>query len=340
MVPTIWVEMDHFPQTSTGKISRLKLPSPDLSQLSTAEYVAPRNIVEEQLVTIWTSLLPVDRVGVEDNFFKIGGHSLLAMRVIAAIRKEMYREPQVADLFNYPTIAELAKYLTEAAPSDILPPITAGPRPERIPLSYGQERIWFVDQFEGSVQYHLPTVLRLQRNLEVEVLSQALKALVERHEVLRTQIRSEAGASFQVVQSAAGWEMAFSEFSETESNERLQDKIVAIVSEPFDLSNDYLLRAHLIRCGEADHVLVLVIHHIASDGWSNSILIKDLVHFFQAASAREEPTLPPLPIQYADYAIWQRQHFTGDYLEAQLDWWENELRGVETLDIPTDYPRP
>ncbi|MEM8907740.1 MAG: condensation domain-containing protein, partial [Bacteroidota bacterium] len=210
----------------------------------------------------------------------------------------------------------------------------------QIPLSFSQERLWFIDQFDGSTQYHLPTILRLKNKLDRQHLAGALSDLVERHEILRTVIIGEEGQAYQEVMPATHWQLEYSEGKLFKDSDYLNLFIQDTIARPFDLSKDYTLRAHLIRCGVEDHVLIIVLHHIASDGWSNAILVKDLMAFYQASIQKRSPQLPPLPIQYADYAYWQRKQFSDQALEQALDWWQNRLANIDPLELPTDYPRP
>ncbi len=340
MVPALWMEMEALPLNSNGKVNRLALAAMELAVESTREYVAPQTPTEQILAAIWQELLHLDKVSIHDNFFEIGGHSLMAMRVVSAIRQKCSREIKVLEIFTHPDIAGLAKYIDSLEEATLLPPISAGPRPKRIPLSYAQERLWFIDQFGGSTQYHLPSVLRLKRNLDRNLLESSILALVERHEVLRTVIKSENGVAYQEVMPPDNWRLAYSEGASFASETYLREFIASETARPFNLSTDYMLRAHLVRCEENDHVLILVMHHIATDGWSNSLLINDLVATYSAYQEGKKPNLPELPIQYADFAIWQRKHLSDSYLEGQLDWWATQLQGIEPLLLPTDFPRP
>ena len=209
MVPTVLVEMEELPLTPNGKLDRKALPNPEILELTQGKYVAPRNELEHSLLEHWSKLLQREKIGVYDNFFEIGGHSLLAMRLISAIKKELRLELQVRDIFSHPTIDSLARHLSNLEYQVSLPELTVQERPAQIPLSYAQERLWFIDRFEGSTQYHIPSVLRLKNHLDRAVLEAALKALVERHEVLRTVIRAEAGQAYQEVRSAEEWKMNY-----------------------------------------------------------------------------------------------------------------------------------
>ena len=199
--------------------------------------------------------------------------------------------------------------------------------------------MWFIDQLGGSVEYHMPNVLHLRNKLDRDKLEKAFRLLIDRHEVLRTMIKvDEDGSPYQVVVAATEWEMGFEEWEAEEA--ALAERTTAIVNQAFDLAQDFKLRAHLLRLAPEHHVLVLVVHHIASDGWSQSILVNDLVAAYQAVEAGETPPWTPLDFHYADYAIWQRQHLNEAKLASQLRWWEQQLAGIEPLRLPTDFPRP
>jgi len=338
MVPAIWVELENLPLTANGKIDRKALPDPDISQITT-EYIAPENDTERALVNIWQELLNLEKIGTSDNFFELGGHSLSAMRVVSAIRKQLNIEITIRDLFAHPTIGNLGTHLDQQVKGTMLPAITAGERPEYIPLSFSQERLWFIDHSEGSVQYHLPAVLRLKGNLDRKVLEETLRTVISRHEVLRTVIREHGDRGTQHILGAEGWDLTITEGIPT-AEPALSDYIEGLISKPFNLSEDYMLRAELIRLDEREHMLVVTMHHIASDNWSVSILVKEVVTLYEAYGSDGEPRLPQLPVQYADYAIWQRKNIQGELLSAKLDYWKAKLEGTAALELPADHSRP
>ncbi|MCU7552953.1 condensation domain-containing protein, partial [Chitinophagaceae bacterium LB-8] len=212
---------------------------------------------------------------------------------------------------------------------------------ERLPLSFAQERLWFIDQLEGSVQYHVPAVLRLKGALDKEALSSAFQTIIERHEVLRTIFLEEEGQSYQYIQAADGWKLTVLDGARFKQDaESLQHYTQALISRPFDLSRDYLLRAYLLELDIEEHILVVTLHHIASDAWSTPILVRELRELYSAYSENRPAQLPSLEIQYADYALWQRNYLQGEVLEHKLSYWKEKLEGVEALQLPTDYPRP
>ena len=338
MIPGLWVEMDSFPLTRNGKIDKKALPDADITDLVSNVYVAPRNETEQALARIWQQLLGLERVGIYDNFFEIGGHSLLAMRVVSSVRRELNIELNIRNLFVFPIVADLGAHLDEQNKGDILPSIVTGARPEHIPLSFSQERLWFIDRLEGSGQYHMPSVLRLKGSLNREALRRTLVGIINRHEVLRTVILEHEGQGYQHIMTTDGWSLGIVENLVDEAG--LPSYIANLTSKPFNLSKDYMLRADLIRLGEENHILVVTMHHIASDGWSRSILVKEVIAMYQGYAGNVETVLPELTVQYADYAIWQRKLMNGEALENKLGYWKAKLDGVATLQLPTDYSRP
>ncbi|NLR67705.1 non-ribosomal peptide synthase/polyketide synthase [Chitinophaga varians] len=342
MVPAVLIPLPVMPLTASGKINRKALPAPDETFLASSAYVAPGNETEQVLANIFQHILGISRVGVNDNFFALGGNSLLSMRLVAAVRKQLQLELPVKAVFTHATVASLAAHLLEqehAAP--VLPVVEAVSRPERVPLSFSQERLWFIDQLEGSVQYHIPVVLRLKGALDKEALASALQTVINRHEILRTVIAQEDGVAWQRLLDRDQWQLTVTdEPVYHEDPLALSSLVHALVQAPFDLAKDHMMRAHLVVLSPTEHVLVAVIHHIASDGWSSAIMVKELVDLYRSFVHREASQLPELPLQYADYAIWQRRYLTDTVLASQLDYWKEKLGGVETLQLPTDYSRP
>ena len=339
MIPTFWIDIPEMPLTKNGKINRNLLLEIDTSQIDRSNFQAPETNTQKALVKIWKQILNVEKISTVANFFELGGHSLLAIRVISSIKSVLNKELRVGDIFDYPTIKTLAEFIDNQQHQILLPPITSEKRPERIPLSYAQERLWFIDQFEGSVQYHQPTVLRLEHGLDKKILESAIRDLVDRHESLRTVIKSEEGIAYQELISAENWKLEQSIYHENEESTP-SSLIKSVVMQAFDLSNDFMLRAHLVDCDKDGYLLILVFHHIASDGWSNSILMDDLTEIYNAKMESRQPNLKPVLVQYADYAIWQRKYLSEEYLANKLKWWENELKGISPLVLPTDFSRP
>ncbi|NQY01562.1 MAG: non-ribosomal peptide synthetase, partial [Flavobacteriaceae bacterium] len=336
MVPQLWVEMDEIPLTPNGKLDRKALPELDKSEFSSKVYTAPRNDMEQQLATIWQELLSVERVGIYDNFFELGGHSLLATRLVSMVRKELYVEMTVRDVFTHTTIESLSAYLSKQEKGILLPSITkVHERPEKIPLSFSQERLWFLDRLQGSVEYHIPFAFRLSGNLNKKALSSSFKEIVNRHEVLRTVIQSEGGVGYQKILSVENWELSMKDITTN-----INEDVKAFLTTPFDLSSDYMFRSQLYDLGNKEYILAGVFHHIASDGWSQGILINEFIELYHSYTSNKQAKLPRLPLQYTDYALWQREHIERIIIEDHLLYWEKKLSGTTTLQLPTDYTRP
>jgi len=343
MKPAFWIEIDFMPLTINGKVDKKALPEPTTHQqnenIETTEFKGTE--WHERLVEIWKDLLEVDEVAINDNFFALGGDSLLAVRVIAAIRKKLAVEVKTNAIFYHSTIASLAAYINSANNQEILPTIQLAARPQHIPLSYGQERLWLIDKIEGSVPYHLNTVLDLDGPVNIEALNGAFKKIIERHETLRTIFREEEGGVFQQIKSHIDWQLDTLNIPDFDTNEKETDKQIGLyINTPFGLSKDYMIRAMIISGNTHKHILVITIHHIASDGWSNGIFIKELVESYQAIVNDRKSLLPPLPVQYADYALWQRQWLSGKVLEDKLAFWKKNLQDIAPLNLPPDNKRP
>ncbi|NSL86076.1 amino acid adenylation domain-containing protein [Chitinophaga sp. Mgbs1] len=334
MIPALLIALDHLPLNANGKIDRKALPDP--VDAVTNVYVAPGNAMEKAMAAIWTSLLQTERVGIHDNFFERGGHSLLAIRLMAAIRKELRVELDMKDIFTYPSIAALTDHLQEKGKAASLPAVNAvRPRPEHLPLSFSQERLWFIDQLEGSLHYHMPAVLQLDGRLNRQALEAALQEIVNRHEVLRTVIiQEEDDVARQLILPENNWQLTDIITDDTDA------AIREFIEQPFALSAAYMLRAGLVTLSPVKCLLVITIHHIASDGWSVGILLKELSALYNAFSQQRTPALEPLPVQYADYALWQRTHISGEMLTQQREYWTRQLAGLEPLNLPADFPRP
>ncbi|MBE7174330.1 MAG: amino acid adenylation domain-containing protein [Williamsia sp.] len=342
MIPSLWVEMESIPLTANGKTDRHALPEAATTAEKQDEPETARNEQEAKLATIWQEVLEVEQVGIHQNFFELGGHSLLAVRLVSLIRKAFAVELPIGDVFDYPSIVLLAGRLDQLSGTTLLPAVErVHPRPDYVPLSYSQERLWFIDQLSGSIQYHIPAVLRLKGNLDKEALRDAMKQIIDRHEVLRTVIRQKEGAAYQLVKSVEDWQVQDVDGSRyLQDPGELQHSIAQLINQPFDLSEDYMVRAKLIRLQQDDHVLVVTLHHIASDGWSASIIVNELAELYNARLGQTVPSLAPLPVQYADYALWQRNTYQTERLHQQLEYWQQKLAGVSPLELQTDYTRP
>jgi amino acid adenylation domain-containing protein/non-ribosomal peptide synthase protein (TIGR01720 family) len=347
MVPSSFVFLQSLPLTANGKIDRRRLPQPEAWQGEVRSMVMPRTPVEELLVDIWKKVLHLTTLGVEDNFFALGGHSLLAMQIASRIRAVLQVEIPIRSLFEAPTIAALAQQVEQAlrvTHVNELPMLTPAPRSCPLPLSFAQQRLWFLDQFEpGNTSYSKTITWYLRGTLNRKAFEQSLKALVERHETLRTVFQIQQSQPVQVIMSADTFLLPIADlrglapaYHKTEAMRLTTQE----AQRPFSLAQGPLLRVRLLQLSEEEHVLIFNMHHIISDGWSNDIFIQELSLLYQAFRDGKPSPLVPLPIQYADFAIWQRTWLQGEELQRQLDYWSRQLAHVPTLQLPTDYPRP
>nr|WP_279636042.1 non-ribosomal peptide synthase/polyketide synthase [Corallococcus terminator] len=348
MVPSAFMVMESLPLNASGKVDRKALPKPEAGAERSHEYVAPRTETEEVLTLLWARLLGVKQVGIQDSFFELGGHSLLATQAMSRIRTAFNVELPLRALFEAPTVSGLA-LAVEAARSTgqalTAPKLEAVARTGREPLSFAQQRLWLLDQLQpGSTSYNLPMVVRLSGALDVGALHRTFNELVRRHESLRTTFRVHDGQPFQEIapDPAVAWNLTVLDgVSEASRETELRKQVGTEVLRPFDLSQGPLFRVTLIRLAASEHVLVLAMHHIVSDGWSMDVLVREVGALYSAYAAGRASPLPELPVQYADYAAWQRGWLKGDVLEAQLGWWRHQLEGApHALELPTDRTRP
>ncbi|CAJ5155124.1 non-ribosomal peptide synthetase [Burkholderia pseudomallei] len=342
MVPSAYVRLDAWPLTPNGKLDRRALPAPADDAYARAEYEAPQGAKEEALAAIWRELLHVERVSRHDNFFELGGHSLLAVQLVSRLRQALSVEVALGTVFDAPVLSALAERL-EAENTEVLPPIPLAPRDGRIALSLAQQRLWFLTQLEGvSEAYHMSGAVRLDGPLNREVLQRALNRIVMRHEALRTCFAREEGEPIQVIQPHADLTVSYHDLREAEQSEqRAKDLSQAHASAPFDLSRDLPVRVLLLQLADEAHVVQVVMHHIASDGWSVGVFLQELSALYGSFIAKQDDPLAPLPLQYADYAAWQRRWLASGQLEKQGAFWQTNLSGAPTLlELPTDRPRP
>jgi len=343
MVPGVFTELASLPLTAAGKVNRAALPAPDESRLDIGQYEPPGTAAEELLAGIWSEVLGVERIGAHDDFFELGGHSLLAVQVTFRIRDVFGIEIPFSAPFDHPTLRSLAALVDRPAAEPGLPPIVPVGRDEPLPLSFGQQRLWFIDQLEpGSAEFVMPTRVRFDEDVAVAALTAALTSIVTRHEVLRTRLA--AGPDWephQVVDPPADVPLPVVDLSHLDDPERTARRLVdQDVRVPVDLAAGPMLRAVLYRLAPAEHLLVLAMHHVTFDEWSDTVLRRELTALYTAFRAGQPDPLPPLPVQYADFAVWQRSWMSGDALGAQLAYWREQLAGVPVLDLPTDRPRP
>jgi len=348
MVPAAFVTLRELPLTANGKVDRRALPAPESRLLAQRSYVAPRSSVEEMVAGIWSEVLHLERVSIHDNFFDLGGHSLLATQVISRVRQRFQVELPLRTMFEVPTVAQSAQSIAQALEAGAglsAPPIGRVSREQPLPLSFAQQRLWFLDQLEpGSTVYNLPLALRVAGHLDEEALHWSLNELIRRHETLRTTFHSVQGEAIQVITPAAAVNLPLVDLSglaEAEREAEAQQLILAESGHGFDLTQGPLLRTKLLRLSDEEHILLLTMHHIISDAWSMTVLVREAVTLYEAFRTGESSPLPELPVQYADYAVWQREWLQGAELEKQLSYWREQFRdGVPVLGLPTDKPRP
>ncbi len=350
MIPTAWVRLDHLPLTPSGKVDRRALPAPAAEE-GDASSRAPRDPAEELMAAIWSEVLGVPRIGIHDDFFEHGGHSLLATQVMSRVREAFGVEIPLRRLFEGPTVAELARAVETAlaagapAPEGLIPRTPRGAEEAGLPLSFAQERLWFLDRLQpGGTLYNLPLALRMEGELDAAALAAALGEIVRRHEALRTVFAERGGAPAQVVLAAGRWALPAADLSGLPEAAREREAArlaLAEAARPFDLAAGPLLRAVLLRLGGRRHDLLLTMHHVVSDGWSMGVLVRETGALYAAALERRPSPLPELPVQYADFALWQRRWLTGEALDRHTAYWRQRLRGLPAeIELPADRPRP
>ncbi|HVR99547.1 MAG TPA: amino acid adenylation domain-containing protein, partial [Thermoanaerobaculia bacterium] len=349
MVPSAFVTLPALPRLPNGKLDRRTLPAP---QTETAENGAgPRTPTEELVAGLWQDLLKVERVGREDDFFALGGHSLLATQLITRLRQVFAVDLPLRTLFQAPTVAGLAEAVEAARRSGAAveaPPIEPLPRDAglELPLSFAQQRLWFLNQLEpGSSAYNLPLAVRLAGRLDAAVLATTFREIVRRHESLRTRFQEgEAGPVQEIDPPPVQWALPVVDLAglpAAAAAPEVERLARAEAMRPFDLARGPLLRAALARLGAEEHALLATMHHIISDGWSTGILVREIAALYRTFAAGRLSPLPELPVQYADFAAWQRRWLSGEVLEAQLAYWRGRLAGIPSeLELPVDRPRP
>ncbi|WP_426177985.1 amino acid adenylation domain-containing protein [Pseudomonas sp. TWRC1-2] len=339
MVPAHLVFLDRMPLNPNGKLDRQALPKPDASQ-SLQAWVAPVTELEQQIAAVWAQILGAERVGLTDHFFEMGGHSLLAMQVVSRLRHELGREVPLKLVFEQPRLEGFAAALhaLEAVEGEQAPALVQVGRDQPLPLSYAQERQWFLWQLDpGSAAYHIPSALRLKGPLDTSALQRSFDVLVARHESLRTYVEPQPDGARQAIRPQMALPIQCVDVHEHD----VQAQVEAEIARPFDLQAGPLLRVTLLRVAQDDHVLVLVQHHIVSDGWSMQVMVDELVQLYQAFSQGQLLQLPAMPIQYADFAVWQRNWMDAGERARQLAYWRELLGGEQpVLELPFDHQRP
>ena len=347
MIPSAFVVLPALPLTPNGKVDRRALLEPSPERPVDAQTTAPSDPVEELLAGIWADVLGLGRIGVHDDFFALGGHSLLATQVVSRIRGALGVELPLRVLFETPTVAALAGAVRAARSESALqaPPLVPVPRDGALPLSFAQQRLWFLDQLEpGSPAWNMPLAIRLTGEAAVERLTRIFAVVVQRHEALRTTFSTRAGQPAQVIAGEMRPPLAVVDLAGLPAAER-EERALRLAREealhPFDLARGPLLRLTLVRLAAREHLLLITLHHVVSDGWSMGVLLREIAALWKAFSESTPAALPELPVQYADFAVWQRRWLQGEALEAQLAFWRRQLDGApQVLELPTDRPRP
>lgn len=355
MVPNGFIMLDAFPLSANGKVDRGVLADIDWNNVtSNMTYVAPRNEVEQQLVEIWNNLFSQGNIGITDNFFEIGGHSLLATQLVTRIRNELGIEIPIRAVFEAPTIEELARQYVYSHVNDEvglgendlqIVPIARDPERVELPLSYAQQRLWFLNQLDAnSPAYNIPAVVHMTGELDVDALQKSFAEIIKRHESLRTTFGENDGDPFQLILSQFSAELKIIDLCYLTGEEQQEEMHYQVSEEakmPFHLDQGPLMRTTLIKMGEAEHILMVTMHHIISDGWSISILIRELGMLYESIVRGQANPLSELTFQYYDYVEWQHKWLEGEVLNSQLDYWKKQLSGqLPFLQLPTNYPRP
>jgi amino acid adenylation domain-containing protein len=341
MVPRWFIFLEQLPLNSNGKVDRGSLPVP-VEGIGGEKYTAPRTPMEELLVGIWRDILKIERVGVDDNFFELGGHSLLATRLASRVREVFNVDLPLRNLFEAPTVAGISERI-EKLQSDgatlALPAIYPTSHDQPLPLSYAQERLWFLNQMEPqNPTYNMAGKVWVRGEVDINIFDLVFRELVKRHEVMRTRFEERGGEVMQVVEAAVELkvEIEDAKWINVEERQKRISQVEAEISQHiFDLARGPLLRVKIMRFGPQEHLMYLTMHHIISDGWSMGVLVNEFGRLYEYFSGRGTP-LKELPVQYGDYALWQRQWLKGEVLDKQLGYWRKRLAGMTVLDLPTD----
>ncbi|MDQ7758657.1 amino acid adenylation domain-containing protein [Xanthomonas sontii] len=345
MLPSSYVVMERFPLTPNGKIDRKALPAPEAADQAASEYLPPQGDIEQVVANIWQQLLGLARVGRNDHFFELGGHSLLAAQVISRLRQMLSVEVQLREIFARPILSDFATAVETARSASISEILTAD-RTRPLPLSWAQQRLWFLDRLDNAgTAYHMPAAMRLTGKLDRASLRKALDRVVARHEILRTRFELADGEPTQIIAPADSgftlFEHDLRALPEHLKAETVQELSTQEMQAPFDLQTGPLIRGQLLQLSESEHVLLLTQHHIISDGWSIPLLVNEVGALYSAFHTGTDDPLPPLALQYADYAVWQRDWLRGAALDKQVAFWKTQLTDAPTLlELPTDRPRP
>ncbi|MBD2137716.1 amino acid adenylation domain-containing protein [Anabaena sp. FACHB-1237] len=346
MIPSAFIILENLPLSPNGKVDRKALPAPDLDLSKSKEFVPPQTPNQEIIADIFRTVLNLKSVGIYDSFFDLGGHSLLATQVISRLRKVFSVEISLKELFAYATISELSDRITSikqlaTSLQNSIKTIAPVSRNGNLTLSFAQERLWFLDQLEGaSSTYNIPGILKITGNLQINILEKSLQEIVNRHEVLRTNFQAINGQPAQVINSENTWQLKIEDWTNINLAE-IKKAIQKEIETPFNLATDNLLRVITAQINKDEFLLIVTMHHIISDGWSLGIFIQELSTLYQNYLQGKSSPLPNLTIQYADFATWQKQWLTGETLDQEIKYWQEQLTAAPSLlQLPTDKPRP
>ena len=348
MVPVSYAVVEALPRTPNGKLDRRGMRAlveargaESREEAGEAEGLTE---LEEVVAGCWKEVLGVERVSRRDHFFALGGHSLLATQLVTRVSERVGRKVPLRLVFEAPRLGEQARGIEgvlRGEGGERMPEIGTVGRSQALPLSFAQQRVWFLDQLEpGSSAYNLPLAVRLTGKLEIEVLERSVREIVQRHEILRTVFDEQQGELVQVILPRGGSELIYEDLRgmrEKEAQARL--RVQQQAERPFDLRHGPLVRIALLQLDEQEHILLLTLHHIIADGWSLSIFLREITRCYEAFTQSKPVLLPPMPIQYADFAVWQRGWLQGKVLEEQLTYWRRQLHGAVAVELPTDHPR-
>ncbi|MEG4350117.1 amino acid adenylation domain-containing protein [Microcoleus sp. LAD1_D3] len=356
MMPSAFVLLEAMPLTPNGKIDRRSLRAPDTNTAEfESNFTEPRTPDEQLIAEIWAEVLGLERVGIHDNFFELGGHSLLATQAIARLREAFQIELPLRVLFESPTVASLSDSLRDSFASRIsqigssqqkleAPPIDRAPRGPELPLSFAQQRLWFLDRLQpGDPAYNIPAAVRLKGAIDVTALERSFQAVINRHEALRTTFGAVEGRPIQLIIPEPTFALSLVDLQHFPQSQREAEAMRLAAEEaqqPFDLANWPLMRVTLLQLGDTEFILLLTIHHIVADGWSLGVLVREMATLYEAFCTGKPSPLPELSIQYADYAVWQRNWLSGEVLEEKLAYWKQHLGNhLPVLQLPAKQPR-
>ena len=347
MVPSLIIALDTLPLNANGKVDRSALPLPDARETPPLEKGSARTPTEEILGHLWARLLKTESIGPGQDFFELGGHSLLATQLASRVREAFGIELPLRAIFETPVMADLAARIDRErqTETDLAPPLRASTRPEAVPLSFAQERLWFLNQLEpGNPFYNMPAALELRGTFDLAAGRKVVAALADRHESLRTVFQAADGHPIQVILDTIDIPVDLEDLSLSPAENRpalVARAIAAEARKPFDLAQGPLLRVLVLRLQEDHHILLMTMHHIVSDGWSMGVLTREMGEYYAAYTGADEALPPPLSLHYADYAVWQRRWLTGHVFDTQLDYWKRQLQdSPPVLTLPGDRPRP